>query len=572
MGKPMPKPNKVSKKKKQNIIIVTGWGIILVAAIGCALYWNSNRNTSPISKQADISQVSDEGVTWLAEPQQIQIKEQLFTPDWEQANLNYSDEKLEAKYYKVGEDKGKDIIIAVLPGIDPNGDRKIMVVRDGAKYTMLPKYSNVYERTVYGGVGQYFGPALSSKVQEGFGTTYHLLDAPATLELPQGRLEKVSGAFGKFFFSNYAAIDGNGSMEKFADTPWGALYSYTKDGFGNGDDMVRIQQFILRLADGEVVPYQSHPQFIADDNVLLVAWNDGKKNSDAYMWNSLGGCGAPSYVAILDPSEMKDLAPVGKSVTGETIYGFQNLNNPTLKQYYLQLPEGKYYVYDSKTGESNQIAISIEEYSKQHGVVVYKDGFGRLVTFTGQKYSSAECGKPVIYLYPKTTSNISVAVGANITKSEPEYKNGWNVIAYPDGTLINKDAKEYSSLFWEGTGHGTYPLIDSGFVVPQEQLEQTLWGHLKKLGLNTQESQDFMKFWMLKMPHTPYVRLTWLGTRQMNELAPLAITPKPDALIRLFLDFEGLEKPIQIQPQALSAPVRTGFTVVEWGGLLQKGN
>ncbi len=395
--KSMPKPKKLSAKKKQNIQIAVAWGAVVIAALGFIEYRSSlqpeSLTNSPtaqveVRENGAVAQVTDEGVTWLPEPQAITITEQLFTPDWEQANLSYSDEKLDPKYYKVGDDNGKDIIVAILPAIDPSGDRKIMMVKDGEKYTLLPKYSNVHERTVYNGMGQYFGPALTSKVEEGH-IIYRVLDAPATLEVPQGNLERVNGAMGKFFFTHYVTGEGNGRIEKFVDTPWGTLYSYTKDGFGNGEGMVRIQQFILRLADGEAVPYQSHPQFIADDNVLLVTWNDGKKNSDVYMWNSLGGCGAPSYVAILDSSEAKDLMPVGVSVTGETIYGFQNLNNQTLQQYYYQLPEGKYYVYDKKTGDSNQVAITIEEYNAQHGVVVYKDAFGRLITFSSQKYSSA---------------------------------------------------------------------------------------------------------------------------------------------------------------------------------------
>ena len=72
------------------------------------------------------------------------------------------------------------------------------------------------------------------------------------------------------------------------------------------------------------------------------------------------------------------------------------------------------------------------------------------------------------------------------------------------------------------------------------------------------------------MPSTPYVRLTWFGTQQLNALAPLYVTPKPDTMIRIFLDFEGLKNPTQIKPQTLSAIPRKGFTLVEWGGLLRK--
>lgn len=128
----MPKPKKLSAKKKQNIIIGVTWGVIIIAAAGYGLYRNSQYGSKSIAvNQADISQVTDDGVTWLPEPQAITITEQLFTPDWEQANLNYSEEKVDAKYYKVGDDNGKDIIIAILPAIDPSGDRKIMMVKEG---------------------------------------------------------------------------------------------------------------------------------------------------------------------------------------------------------------------------------------------------------------------------------------------------------------------------------------------------------------------------------------------------------------------------------------------------------
>ena len=47
--------------------------------------------------------------------------------------------------------------------------------------------------------------------------------------------------------------------------------------------------------------------------------------------------------------------------------------------------------------------------------------------------------KPIIYLYPEKEIQLSVRLGKenNITCSYPEYKNGWNVLAKPDGTLVD---------------------------------------------------------------------------------------------------------------------------------------
>jgi hypothetical protein len=183
----------------------------------------------------------------------------------------------------------------------------------------------------------------------------------------------------------------------------------------------------------------------------------------------------------------------------------------------------------------------------------------------------AECAKPVIYLYPAQDTNVSVKVGANVTLSEPTYPdNGWNVLAHPNGQL-EYQGQSYPNLFWEGTGFGIYPNKSKfGVVVPQSELISTLSTQLKQLGLNDQESADFMEFWTNKLPKTPYVRLTWLDTADMNQLAPLKVFPAPKTAIRIFLEFEGLQQPVDLISQKLSAPIRDGFTLVEWGGLLIK--
>ncbi len=578
----MPKKPSVKKSKKKKsgvdrkamttaLVVVLAAIVLGVCVMYCKPYFLKNKE---VVKQTAVTQVMDESVTWLSEPQEIPMEKALFTPDWEDPAIYGGTDTPtpKAKYYKVGKDHDSDVLIAILPGIDPSGDRKIMLVHDQEKndYRMVMAYSTTFYQ------GQYNGPSYSKEVSDDFlFTTYHALAAPEALPIAQGNLEKVSGKSSVFFFSNYISAESSpkGTLTEFAVTPWGTLYNYVIEGT-NSEEIVstRLQQFLLKLADGEVVSYQSHPQFVADDNVLLATWNDGSRNKDAFAWNSLGGCGAPGYVSILGRDEKKDLVQIGKTVSGEPLYGFLTLGNKTLKRYYGDLPEGKYYFYNQATGESSQIPITLEEYSQKRGVVVYEDSFGRLVAFVNQSYGSgAECGKPVIYLYPTKTTPVSVQVGAAVSVSEPEYGTGWNVTAHPDGTLVNADGKEYTSLFWEGLGHGQYPSVDAGFVVPQSKVKETLWSHTHKLGLNDMEAQEFMDFWMPHMPKTPYVRLTWFGTQQMNTLAPLTVAPKPDTSIRLFLDFAGLENNQQLTPQALSAPERTGFTLVEWGGLLRKG-
>jgi hypothetical protein len=55
----------------------------------------------------------------------------------------------------------------------------------------------------------------------------------------------------------------------------------------------------------------------------------------------------------------------------------------------------------------------------------------------------------------------------------------------------------------------------------------------------------------------------------MNKIAPLTITPKPDTVIRILMDFTPLKQPIRVDDYEIKTPTREGYTVVEWGGVLR---
>ncbi len=71
------------------------------------------------------------------------------------------------------------------------------------------------------------------------------------------------------------------------------------------------------------------------------------------------------------------------------------------------------------------------------------------------------------------------------------------------------------------------------------------------------------------MQGSPYYFVTFLGTSEMNKIAPLTISPKPDTVIRILMDFSPLAKPIKVDGYNIKTPARNGFTVVEWGGVLR---
>ncbi len=176
-------------------------------------------------------------------------------------------------------------------------------------------------------------------------------------------------------------------------------------------------------------------------------------------------------------------------------------------------------------------------------------------------------GKPVIYLYPEEKTEVAVKLDydGELTATYPDYRNGWQVMAMPDGTLYDRfDGREYSYLFWEGTCPGAYDL-SKGFVVKGEDTKDFLQEKLAFLGLTPREYNEFIVYWMPLMQDHPY-NLISFQREAYTDLARLDISSAPDSILRVFMAYQPLDEPIEMEPQQLEPFIRTGFTVVEWGG------
>ncbi|OIO20168.1 MAG: hypothetical protein AUJ37_00985 [Candidatus Magasanikbacteria bacterium CG1_02_41_34] len=193
--------------------------------------------------------------------------------------------------------------------------------------------------------------------------------------------------------------------------------------------------------------------------------------------------------------------------------------------------------------------------------------------FKSEYQSLAECGKPVIYLYPEKAMDVNVQVAPNggFTYTDPVYpESGWFVNATPEGKLYSySDKASYPYLFWEGHADG-FGFSDKGFVFSRDTLEQEMTDLLAKTGLNKQETKDFLEFWLPKMQEKPYVFVTFANQSAFEFSAPLTITPRPDSVLRVFMNFKSLDTYKKVEPLLLRGFERKGFTVVEWGGVLEK--
>lgn len=181
-----------------------------------------------------------------------------------------------------------------------------------------------------------------------------------------------------------------------------------------------------------------------------------------------------------------------------------------------------------------------------------------------------ECYKPVIYLYPAEETDISVnlILDGRLTCTYPAYNDGWTVTASPDGTLTDAKGRTYNYLYWEGETYARYDL-SKGFCVKGEDTAVFLEDALEKLGLTRREANEFIVYWLPQMQDNPYNIISF-QTGIYTNAAKLAVNPAPDTLIRVFMAWQASDTPVVLENQELSAPDRTGFTVVEWGGAEMK--
>lgn len=173
--------------------------------------------------------------------------------------------------------------------------------------------------------------------------------------------------------------------------------------------------------------------------------------------------------------------------------------------------------------------------------------------------------KPAIYLYPVEDMTIKVEVDVNgfMHDDIPEYGNGWEVFVTREGIIENTyDYLFYEALLWR------VDLPDRGWVIPYADLKTWLESKLPELGLNEKESEQFLEYWLAELPVANYYEIKLLEDGYLAKNMQLSILPQPDTKIRLLFHFKPLEEKRQLIEPVIITPERKGFTVVEWGGIL----
>ena len=178
--------------------------------------------------------------------------------------------------------------------------------------------------------------------------------------------------------------------------------------------------------------------------------------------------------------------------------------------------------------------------------------------------------KPIIYLYPTVETEINVKLWApeNLLHTYPKYNfEKWrNIIAQPNGDLEDVDTwRKLYALYWEWKNDNITD-FDEWFVVAWKDTIPFLEEKLAILWLNEREAEEFIVYWLPQMEDNAYNLIRFETKAKQDENMTLSITPKPDTVIRVMMDWKAIDEPIDIPQQHLTTPERKGFTVVEWWG------
>lgn len=176
--------------------------------------------------------------------------------------------------------------------------------------------------------------------------------------------------------------------------------------------------------------------------------------------------------------------------------------------------------------------------------------------------------KPALYLYPLHKMSVEVVLEprGTVIQSIPLYKKRWRVIADSNGLIDNK----YRYLFYEVALDKHLALPQDGWSVKRSNLSVWFDKYLTNFGLNKSEKNDFKGYWLRNIPASNYYTIKLIHFEIVNDQLGLKIVPEPDSLLRILLCFTPTTEKINMKEPAIKPFKRQGFTVVEWGGILER--
>lgn len=211
--------------------------------------------------------------------------------------------------------------------------------------------------------------------------------------------------------------------------------------------------------------------------------------------------------------------------------------------------------------ETSVIHLTIETQHRQ----LYRINFQRVFS------QQMNLRKPVIYLYPKETTDVSIKVNpiGDFTFTYPNIAQGWDFTCHPDGRISRED-ESYRYLFWESEQEITPELVNpkQGAIVNGSEAVAFLESQMTQYGMTKAEQADLLTYWGPLMQNKTNVYIYLLFNEVCDAFASLEITPKPTEIGRFYVVWAEVPEYFnpKLEVQEIPTMNREGFTVLEWGG------
>ena len=246
---------------------------------------------------------------------------------------------------------------------------------------------------------------------------------------------------------------------------------------------------------------------------------------------------------------------------GETKYFTPTEKKPELK---IVTTPGKHnfqFYLDSTFKEVEIDSLEIEKRHLKKVRIFFRDAI---------EYRLAK--KPVIYLYPEDTIDVSIDVKpeGEFIFTYPNIENGWDFTCTPEGEIKDGD-QSYRYLFWESKQKMEPSIINpkQGAIIKGEEIVAYLENQLAEYGMTASERADFITYWgpILQTKTNLYIYV--LLDEACDAIASLDINPKPTNISRYYLIWTEVPSDYspKLEPQEVPKMQREGFTVLEWGGV-----
>ncbi len=187
--------------------------------------------------------------------------------------------------------------------------------------------------------------------------------------------------------------------------------------------------------------------------------------------------------------------------------------------------------------------------------------------------------KPVIYAYNDTEINFELKLKSKgeLTFSYPQLhsSNIWKMKTSANGNLISNSGEEFPYLFWEAKQNLFINLakeknVYTAQIVRKKDVVHFLDSSLTLLNLNATEKTDFITYWGPRLVQHEFCFVQFLVQDACEQFASYEVSPKPINFNRLYLVYSGVNhypSEIQCKSQILKPFDRSGFQLLEWGGI-----